>query len=504
VSAATVLPNVATPPVASPASGMVAPPAKADGTNFGDVLLAVTQPQAGSTPGGSATAKRNHKGVTDTADQDAGPSTGQGAKAGDPAVAPNQPLPDIAALAQAASMPSGFTPTSLRVTSSDTAQVGVVTPAVVQSDLIASTPASRAAASDASPPTAASEVVSPTITPNTVAPPPGATGTLVKSGAKPSSGARPAPAGVSQSASGELSGSPVGTDQAFTSLESLEAPPGPAPGATTSSATQPARNATPASHVQPTSPGPTAGIGQTTSENSLTASVKKGRGRDFETDSPVPSDMNSSPSGSKPAAVDDAKAAQNGAVPIAAPDTVDGLLSALGSPAQQVAGALTGLAAETRAELTTSRTSNDAAVTANTTAVGGVKTLTIQLNPDHLGPVSITMRLADDAMDIRIAVSTPQALHQLEQDKHVLSAAVAALGGAAESLHVGSNAQGGTSGHPSQAMPDRTNGLPSDTASTNRQASGQGRPRGTVAKRNDQDDPTIPSTSRTLDGSLYV
>ena len=142
-----------------------------------------------------------------------------------------------------------------------------------------------------------------------------------------------------------------------------------------------------------------------------------------------------------------------------------------------------------------------------------LKTLTITLNPANLGPVSITMRLQADTVDIRIAVSNPNTLHLLDKDKHILAAAVEAMGGSRDNLQVGTLAQMSGSGDPTstggqnQNAPGRQDAASSDSSSNGRQAQGQGRSTLQDASLSDADDPTsTPSLPqpRALDGSLYL
>lgn len=181
------------------------------------------------------------------------------------------------------------------------------------------------------------------------------------------------------------------------------------------------------------------------------------------------------------------------------------------SPAQQVVTALQDLVSKPTAETPQARAATSAAapVQAAVTTAPGVKTLTIQLDPGHLGPVSVTLRMKADAVDIQIAVSNPQALHLLERDRHVLAAAVEAMGGSGTALHVGKTdvqADGGASFSDSPFTPQgggtRQDGS-SDAASTGR--GNRSTPRDT--NPSDPDDPTAAPTAsptRARDGSLYL
>ncbi len=98
--------------------------------------------------------------------------------------------------------------------------------------------------------------------------------------------------------------------------------------------------------------------------------------------------------------------------------------------------------------------------------------VTIQLNPEHLGSVSITLRLSARTIDVRIAVANEQTLNLLDKDRHLLSAAVEAAGGTADALALVSAApmptvpSSTTAGH-DQARPDtsRQQGFPSAASS---------------------------------------
>jgi flagellar hook-length control protein FliK len=57
-----------------------------------------------------------------------------------------------------------------------------------------------------------------------------------------------------------------------------------------------------------------------------------------------------------------------------------------------------------------------------------VKTLSLQLEPDDLGSVVITMRLSASGLDLQVAVAQPQAMQVIEKDKDALSDALRSTG----------------------------------------------------------------------------
>ena len=143
-----------------------------------------------------------------------------------------------------------------------------------------------------------------------------------------------------------------------------------------------------------------------------------------------------------------------------------------------------------------------------------LRTLTINLNPDHLGPVSITLRMTAGVMDIKIAVASHEALQLLERDRHAITAAVEAAGLKSDRV-----ALTGVSAATAHAASDPSSTLPQSTAQRGPDAftsspSPEGRhprqepPSGSSAQpKTDTDDdapPHSPSHRRSLDGSLYV
>ncbi|MCW6508533.1 flagellar hook-length control protein FliK [Lichenifustis flavocetrariae] len=191
--------------------------------------------------------------------------------------------------------------------------------------------------------------------------------------------------------------------------------------------------------------------------------------------------------------------------------------SVVATPAQQVVTALQSLGkdvAETAARHSAGTTTASAdAGPPQSAGTSSLKTLTINLNPGHLGPVSITMRLQADTMEIRIAVSNPDTLHLLDKDKHLLTAAVEAMGGSHENLQIGTLGQtsgsgdSASTGGQNQNTPGRQDAASSDTSSNGRQAQGQNRSTLQDTNQSDADDPTAtPSLppARGLDGSLYL
>ena len=104
---------------------------------------------------------------------------------------------------------------------------------------------------------------------------------------------------------------------------------------------------------------------------------------------------------------------------------------------QQVAAALSSLADPGSAPdpdvgVQASRTAGaDAAAgipgTVRTTADGG-REVVVKLDPEHLGSVSIRLKMVGGKVDIAITVSDAHTLDVLTRDRHVLSAAVGAAG----------------------------------------------------------------------------
>jgi hypothetical protein len=118
----------------------------------------------------------------------------------------------------------------------------------------------------------------------------------------------------------------------------------------------------------------------------------------------------------------------------AVPPDLTGMAAQVAGAAQQIVQALQSLglnaATSTAKDSAPSAAASDAAAAATTSATpavsGGV--VTLALDPEHLGRVSITLRMRADTVDIKIEVERPQTLALLEKDKHLLTAAVDAAG----------------------------------------------------------------------------
>lgn len=146
-------------------------------------------------------------------------------------------------------------------------------------------------------------------------------------------------------------------------------------------------------------------------------------------------------------------------------------------------------------------------------SIVGSRDIVIELAPEHLGTVSIRMRVAGDKVEVHIEVANPQTLDVLNKDRHMLSAAIEAAGGTPDSLSMiaaqqpggdpaGSRAPGGL-----EARFDRQSGLNSMASS-----GGGGGQRGDRSSspnilnntRDDDHDPTANPLSRRMGDGLYV
>ncbi len=215
-----------------------------------------------------------------------------------------------------------------------------------------------------------------------------------------------------------------------------------------------------------------------------------------------------------PTALPEVHASGTAAVAIATEPTPPGG----GTPAQQVVMVLQSLVPQqagqsSRAPVGAAPTAASASPTAAAANLAGTKTITIELNPGHLGPVSVTVRMKADALDIQIAVSSPQALQLLERDRHLLSAAVEAMGGTAGSLHLGGAAVS-SDGNPASSQsftPQGQGGFSRQDGSSDAALAGRGRHNGSAApqtaSQSDSDDPISAqpaAPTRSRDGSLYL
>ncbi len=124
------------------------------------------------------------------------------------------------------------------------------------------------------------------------------------------------------------------------------------------------------------------------------------------------------------------------ATPVAGPGVATDPALAL-TAGQQVTAALTGLAgvADSAATATSGIGSPGVNATPGTTAAGkvtptadGGREIVIKLDPEHLGSVSIRLKMNGEKVDVSITVDNPSTLDLLNQDRHMLTSAVSALG----------------------------------------------------------------------------
>ncbi|HEX4767285.1 MAG TPA: flagellar hook-length control protein FliK [Lichenihabitans sp.] len=156
-----------------------------------------------------------------------------------------------------------------------------------------------------------------------------------------------------------------------------------------------------------------------------------------------------------------------------------------------------------------------ASVPGGTTVPGG-KDIVIQLDPEHLGAVSIRMRISGDKVDIAIHVENSQTLDILSRDRHLLSTAVEAAGGDGSSFMLGSSAPGSAAGQPGQSSfggqpgsgaQQQGSSAAASFASGDRARRGEDQPPGRSGQSSTQegDDASMPiSTRRGADNSVYV
>lgn len=255
--------------------------------------------------------------------------------------------------------------------------------------------------------------------------------------------------------------------------------------------------------VRPATPRATGGSGNSAAAGQLRPPTQASPvSSDTAADGDAPAGREGDPSSVPPASPD-------AGVPVATAPTADVLPPVAATPTQQVVAALRSLAPD--APQGGARAIDATAVPAAVSTAAGVKVLTIQLDPGHLGPVSVTVRMRADAVDIRIAVSTPQALHILERDRHALAAAVEALGGNDARLHLGGDGPAEAGGASSPTTSFTSPGGYRQDSSSDAASTGRGRDHRSNAVRDtsasDTDDPTTAppgAPARPRDGSLYV
>ena len=108
------------------------------------------------------------------------------------------------------------------------------------------------------------------------------------------------------------------------------------------------------------------------------------------------------------------------------------------SASQQVTAALSGLAGTAKsADGVGSANDGSIGVSASpqaalagkvTTTADGGREIVVKLDPEHLGNVSIRLKMNGEKVDVSITVDNPSTLDLLNQDRHMLTSAVSALG----------------------------------------------------------------------------
>ncbi len=176
----------------------------------------------------------------------------------------------------------------------------------------------------------------------------------------------------------------------------------------------------------------------------------------------------------------------------------------LPTPAHQIATALQVLA---RDGVTTSAGTPDASATAPASAAlpaaaasSTSKAITIQLNPENLGTVSVSMRMRGGTIDIKIEVESTQTLHLLEKDRHILSAAVEAAGSNRDALLL-------TGRHFSPtAEVGQQNAIwsPASSGGQGQHDGGRPAPSPTQATREDDNASASPDSANRPDDELYL
>ena len=205
------------------------------------------------------------------------------------------------------------------------------------------------------------------------------------------------------------------------------------------------------------------------------------------------------------------------AAPGAISPAQDSPMPAPGSPTQQVMAALTqlGLAVtDVEPSTATARPATTAAASAPSgdhAKPATVRGMTIQLNPEHLGPVSVTLRMKAGVVDIHIAVANPETLQLLDEDRHVLSALVEAAGRRDHTIDLGPAPQQPHKADASAlATPFDNSGAERRDApsmnSSGRRSAPSGHVPPSLSSTSAIDDSPIASPSRHLglDGSLYL
>ena len=105
---------------------------------------------------------------------------------------------------------------------------------------------------------------------------------------------------------------------------------------------------------------------------------------------------------------------------------------------QQVTAALSGLAgASGSADNANAGSAGSSGVSATpgaalagktTTTADGGREIVVKLDPEHLGSIQIRLKMNGEKVDVSITVDNPSTLNLLNQDRHMLTSAVSALG----------------------------------------------------------------------------
>jgi hypothetical protein len=144
-----------------------------------------------------------------------------------------------------------------------------------------------------------------------------------------------------------------------------------------------------------------------------------------------------------------------------------------------------------------------------------IKTLTLSLEPDSLGTVTVTMRLADSGLDLQLEATKSETTSLIEKDKGSLSDRLQTLGYSVDSLVVKTAAMQGTHQDPSndqstmgqgqqQAANDASaSGLSQNGGRNGNDQSPTQRGRETAAGLN-QEGGSGPSGTRTVGDGVYV
>ncbi|MGI3904057.1 MAG: flagellar hook-length control protein FliK [Janthinobacterium lividum] len=189
------------------------------------------------------------------------------------------------------------------------------------------------------------------------------------------------------------------------------------------------------------------------------------------------------------------------------------------SASQQVAAALSSLAGtapespaavKSAAPATAAPRSVDTVGTVRTLPDGGQEVV-VKLDPEHLGSVSIRLKMTGGKVDVAITVSDAHTLDVLNRDRHVLSAAVASASLSGDGLTLEHGTVETKSATPGTSTPNDQPGPMPDgrgSASASGNSSGGHRRRdprpSSSATRDDAADAGLPIPDATRTGALYV